>query len=208
MLAALMVIGPLLRWRRDAAPILPRLASRRWSSRSPRWSSASSSRRDIGLLPRLGLALGAGLAAGQPAAAVRPHRCAARRSPSGAWSIAHFGVAVALLGMAVGQRLHPGKAGGRAARRDGSRSARGWSSFAEVEPVAGPNWTALEAELRASRGAGVVVLKPQSRYFTDPPTEHQRSRDRHQLERPALRRARRARTSRAAGSCGCGGSRS
>jgi cytochrome c-type biogenesis protein CcmF len=37
--------------------------------------------------------------------------------------------------------------------------------------VAGPNWTALEAELRASRGSGVTILKPQSRYFTDPPTE-------------------------------------
>ena len=40
-----------------------------------------------------------------------------------------------------------------------------------LTPAAGPNWTALEAELRASRGDGVSVLKPQARFFTDPPTE-------------------------------------
>jgi cytochrome c-type biogenesis protein CcmF len=40
-----------------------------------------------------------------------------------------------------------------------------------VAPVAGPNWTAVEAELRASRGGGVHVLRPQSRFFTNPPTE-------------------------------------
>ena len=37
-------------------------------------------------------------------------------------------------------------------------------------PVAGPNWTAVEGELRASRGSGVSVLKPQSRFFPSPPT--------------------------------------
>jgi len=43
--------------------------------------------------------------------------------------------------------------------------------FKSVTPTAGPNWTALEAELRASRGSGVSVLKPQARFYTDPPTE-------------------------------------
>jgi len=40
-----------------------------------------------------------------------------------------------------------------------------------VTPTAGPNWTAFEAELRASRGKGVRVMKPQTRFFSDPPTE-------------------------------------
>jgi cytochrome c-type biogenesis protein CcmF len=40
-----------------------------------------------------------------------------------------------------------------------------------VSPAVGPNWTAVEAELRASRGDGVLVLRPQTRFFTDPPTE-------------------------------------
>jgi cytochrome c-type biogenesis protein CcmF len=41
----------------------------------------------------------------------------------------------------------------------------------EVTPTAGKNWTAMEGELRATRGQGPVTLKPQTRYFTDPPTE-------------------------------------
>jgi cytochrome c-type biogenesis protein CcmF len=41
----------------------------------------------------------------------------------------------------------------------------------DVTPTAGKNWTAVEAQLQASRGSGIVTLKPQSRYFTDPPTE-------------------------------------
>ena len=29
----------------------------------------------------------------------------------------------------------------------------------------------MEAELRATRGSGAIILKPQTRYFSDPPTE-------------------------------------
>jgi cytochrome c-type biogenesis protein CcmF len=41
----------------------------------------------------------------------------------------------------------------------------------DVTPTAGKNWTAMEAELRATRGSGAIILKPQTRYFSDPPTE-------------------------------------
>ena len=59
-----------------------------------------------------------------------------------------------------------------AAARPGDRVEVGpWLvEFRNVMPVAGPNWTALEGELRASRGSGVTVLKPQSRFFPSPPT--------------------------------------
>ena len=41
-----------------------------------------------------------------------------------------------------------------------------------IEPVAGPNWTALEAELQASYRAGAVtLLHPQSRSFWTPPQQ-------------------------------------
>jgi cytochrome c-type biogenesis protein CcmF len=40
-----------------------------------------------------------------------------------------------------------------------------------VTPTAGKNYTAVEAELRATRGDDVVTLFPQNRYFSDPPTE-------------------------------------
>ena len=38
----------------------------------------------------------------------------------------------------------------------------------DVTPAAGKNCSAIEAQLRASRGSGPVVLKPQTRYFSDP----------------------------------------
>jgi cytochrome c-type biogenesis protein CcmF len=42
----------------------------------------------------------------------------------------------------------------------------------DVRPVAGPNWTAIEATLDVRRnGAPVAVLKPQSRVFVAPPQE-------------------------------------
>jgi len=43
--------------------------------------------------------------------------------------------------------------------------------LADVTPTAGKNWTAIEAELRASRSSGVITLAPESRFYSDPPTE-------------------------------------
>ena len=43
--------------------------------------------------------------------------------------------------------------------------------FEEGTPTAGKNYTALEAELRATRGEGIEILRPQSRFFSNPPTE-------------------------------------
>jgi cytochrome c-type biogenesis protein CcmF len=38
-------------------------------------------------------------------------------------------------------------------------------------PAAGKNWTAIEGELRATRGQGPLTLKPQTHYYSNPPTE-------------------------------------
>jgi cytochrome c-type biogenesis protein CcmF len=71
--------------------------------------------------------------------------------------LAHFGIAVALAGMAMnaafteerlavartGDRLSLGTLAGRICRRN---------------PTAGKNWTAVEGELRATRGQGLVTL--------------------------------------------------
>ena len=43
--------------------------------------------------------------------------------------------------------------------------------FVGVAPAAGPNWTAVEALLRASQGSGAVELRPQARVFNSPKTE-------------------------------------
>ena len=43
--------------------------------------------------------------------------------------------------------------------------------FATLNPVAGPNYTAIEAELRATRGRGVTLLYPQARTLIAPRSE-------------------------------------
>ena len=166
-LAAFLLIGPQLRWRRDAAPLLPRIAPGllvavvTLIASVILWPS-------IGILPRLGLVLGAGLI---PASVMPLFGRSLRRTPLAVWGmvLAHLGVAVAFLGMASDSAFSREKL---AAARPGETVSVGpWLvEFKQVMPVAGPNWTALEAELRASRGSGVAVLKPQSRFFPDPPT--------------------------------------
>ena len=166
-LGAFLFIGPQLRWRRDAAPLLPRIAPGlliavvTLIASVILWPS-------IGILPRLGLVLGAGLI---PASVMPLFGRSLRRTPLAVWGmvLAHLGVAVAFLGMASDSAFTREKL---AAARPGETVSVGpWLvEFKQVMPVAGPNWTALEAELRASRGSGVAVLKPQSRFFPDPPT--------------------------------------
>ena len=167
LLAALMIIAPQLRWRRDAAPILPRLAPGLLVAIAVLVASFILS-PTIGLLPRLGLAIGAGLV---PASLQPLIGRSLRRTPFATWGmvVAHMGVAVAILGMASDSAFTRERL---AAARPGETVEVGpWLvEFRQVMPVAGPNWTALEGELRASRGSGVTVLKPQSRFFPSPST--------------------------------------
>ena len=166
-LAALMMIAPQLKWRRDAAPILPRLAPGVLVAVATLVGSFILT-RETGLLPRLGLAVGAGLV---PASLQPLFGRSLRRTPLAVWgmAVAHLGVAVAILGMASDSAFTRERL---AAARPGETIEVGpWLvEFRQVMPVAGPNWTALEGELRASRGSGVTVLKPQSRFFPSPPT--------------------------------------
>ena len=166
-LGVLMMIAPQLRWRRDKAPVLPRIAPGLLVAVAVLIGSFVLL-PSIGLLPRLGLAIGAGLL---PASLLPLLGRSLRRTPLAVWgmAIAHMGVAVAILGMASDSAFTKEKL---AAARPGETIVVGpWLvEFREIMPVAGPNWTALEAELRASKGSGVVVLKPQSRFFPSPPT--------------------------------------
>ena len=166
-LGVLMMIAPQLRWRRDKAPVLPRIAPGLLVAVAVLIGSFVLL-PSIGLLPRLGLAIGAGLL---PASLLPLLGRSLRRTPLAVWgmAIAHMGVAVAILGMASDSAFTKEKL---AAARPGETIEVGpWLvEFREIMPVAGPNWTALEAELRASKGSGVVVLKPQSRFFPSPPT--------------------------------------
>ena len=166
-LAALMFIAPQLRWRRDAAPILPRLAPGLLVAIAVLVATFILAPH-IGLLPRLGLAIGAGLL---PASVQPLFGRSLRRTPLAVWgmALAHLGVAVAIIGMASDSAFTREQL--TAASPGDSVSVGPWLvEFRDVKPAVGANWTALEAELRASRGSGVTILKPQSRFFAEPPT--------------------------------------
>jgi cytochrome c-type biogenesis protein CcmF len=124
---------------------------------------------DINILPRLGFAVAAYLAAASIVPLIRRNPL---RAPLATWGmvVAHFGIAVALVGMAANsaftsERLSVAKTGE-------ILTVGPWAvQLGNVTPTAGQNWTAIEAELRATRGDKIVLLRPQTRYFSDPPTE-------------------------------------
>jgi len=170
MLVVVMAAGPLLRWRRDrlkqvagriALPILmTAIALLGIVLFAP----------GLGILPLLGLVLAIGVGAASIAPLWKRNL---RRTPLFIWGmvIAHLGIAVALAGMAsesafTKERLVAVPVGETV--RVGPWSVR----LDSVDPIAGPNWTALEARLIVSRGGGrAFVLRPQARMFSAPPTE-------------------------------------
>ena len=123
----------------------------------------------IHILPRLGFAVAAFLVAASILPLIRRNPL---RAPLATWGmvLAHFGIAVALAGMAANAAFTSERL---ALARPGEALTVGpWTvQLVQVTPAAGKNWTAIEGELRASRGEGPVTLKPQTRYFTDPPME-------------------------------------
>jgi cytochrome c-type biogenesis protein CcmF len=168
LLAVLIGVGPLLSWRRERRPVLKLLtvpALLGVSALVITYILAPA----IGLLPRLGLTVAAYLAGASilPLIGRNP-----LRTPLATWGmvVAHCGIAVALAGMAANAAFTSERL---AVAKPGDTLAVGpWLvQFEGVTPAAGKNWTAIEAELEATRGAGAVILKPQTRYFTDPPTE-------------------------------------
>ena len=167
-LAALVGVGPLLSWRRERRPVGGRL-------KVPALLAATALAITIivapgmSILPRLGLTVAAFLASSSilPLTGRNP-----LRAPLSTWGMvmAHFGIAVALTGMAMNGAFTSEKL---AVIKPGDKLSVGpWTVLLkDVTPTAGKNWTALEADLRATRGNGLKVLKPQTRYFSDPPTE-------------------------------------
>jgi cytochrome c-type biogenesis protein CcmF len=167
-LALLVGVGPLLSWRRERRPMFRQLTI-------PALFGATAFvmtiivAPGIGTLPRLGLTVSTYLLAASilPLVGRNP-----LRAPLATWGmvIAHFGIAVALAGMAANAAFTSEKL---AVARPGETLGVGpWLvQLHGVTPTAGKNWTAIEAQLRASRGQGPVMLRPQTRYFSDPPTE-------------------------------------
>ena len=168
-LVMVMAVGPLLRWRRDDGGKL-----RKWGVVLLLTSALlivmlSLIVPNMNLLPMLGLALAVGIGF---VSIVPLFGRNLRRTPLPIWGmvIAHLGCAVSLAGMAsesafTSERL--------AAMRIGDTTSVGlWRvTLADIKPVVGPNWTALEADLRVEQNGSTAVMHPQARTFTQPPTE-------------------------------------
>ncbi len=165
-LVAVMAVGPLLRWRRDEArAVVGRVAL-------PIAATVVAAVALLfvwpGVLPWAGLSLAAGLAVASVAPLWKRNL---RRTPMFTYGmvLAHLGIAVSLAGMAsdsafTKETLVAVRAG--EAARVGPYSV----TLDGISPVIGENWSALEAQLTATRGDDSTRLHPQLRFFANPPT--------------------------------------
>ncbi|HUD93967.1 heme lyase CcmF/NrfE family subunit [Sphingobium sp.] len=161
--------GPLVRWRRDrVAAVGKRLVVPFAVAILAAVSVAVLAWGRIGILPFLGLVIA--LAVG--AASVAPlWKRNLWRTPLFTWGmvIAHLGCAVSLAGMACDSAFTVEKL--VAARPGETIHTAGWSlRFTQIKPIAGDNWTALQADMQVDRGGAPVLIHPQSRFFASPPT--------------------------------------
>ncbi len=166
LLVAVMAVGPLLRWRRDDA----RAVLRRVMLPIGATLVAAIALLFVwpSVLPCAGLSLAAGLAVASVAPLWKRNL---KRTPLFTYGmvIAHLGIAVSLAGMASDSAFtketlvavragEPARVGPYTVTLDG------------ISPVIGENWSALEARLTATRGGSESILRPQLRFFANPPT--------------------------------------
>lgn len=164
-----MAVGPLLRWRQDSLGRIGRELGLMGALLLAALLLVSIL-GEVPLLPLIGLALAAGLGV----ASFLPLRGRTlRRVPVATWGmvVAHFGLAVALFGMASESAFSKERLLAVAVGQ--SAEVGPWMiRLDRVEPVAGPNWTALRATLLASyRGTEPIVLAPDTRDFWSPPQQ-------------------------------------
>ena len=164
-----LLVGPLLRWRRDDLGRLKHwligAAAILLLSCLAIWKFAP----EIGIFPLLGIALSLALAvaAWMP---LRGRKLLRTPIPVFGMVIAHFGLAVSVVGMAAESgfssetltALAPGE----------SAKVAGWEvKLNDVNPVVGDNWVAVEGEMIAAKNGNEFALHPQSRQFFKPPMQ-------------------------------------
>ncbi len=169
-LFAVMVLGPLLRWRRDDGTKLKRWAPVLLLVPAAGIAALAFFAPGMSILSMIGLALAAGIAIVSIAPLIGRNLL---RTPLPVYGmvVAHLGIAVALAGMAtesafIKERLV-------AVRVGEATTVSNWTvTLTDLRPVIGPNWTAIEGVLDVRRGDGdTVTVRPQARTFTQPPTE-------------------------------------
>jgi cytochrome c-type biogenesis protein CcmF len=170
LLVVVMAAGPVTRWQKDrAAMVGRRLAIPAIVTVIALAICLALFAGRVGILPLLGLILAFGVGVASLAPLWKRNL---RRTPLFTWGmvIAHLGVAVSLAGMASESAFNQEKL--VAARTGDSVEIAGWTvTFDSISPLAGPNWTALEGVMHASRNGGEPVeIRPQARFFPSPPT--------------------------------------
>jgi cytochrome c-type biogenesis protein CcmF len=169
-LMAVLVVGPLLRWRRDdPRALLRRVAPAIGLAALALAAVLMLSAGRIGWLPALGFAAAAAVALASVAPLWKRNLL---RTPLFTYGmvVAHLGCAVSMTGMAAESAFSQEKL---AAARPGDRfEIAGMTvTLDTVMPFAGPNWTAMQASMTVSRNGRVIgVAHPQARFFSDPPT--------------------------------------
>jgi cytochrome c-type biogenesis protein CcmF len=169
-LVIFMAAGPVIRWRHEAAKAVVRRVAVPAGLTLAALALVILAAPGIGFLPLLGLALSFGVAIASFAPLWKRNL---RRTPmfTHGMVMAHLGVAVSMAGMAADsafmkERLVALPIGGQT--DVGPFKVK----LAEIEPIVGPNWTALQAKLDVSRGgAQLSPMLPQARTFTSPVTE-------------------------------------
>jgi cytochrome c-type biogenesis protein CcmF len=166
-LMALMAGGPLLNWRRDGGERLKRLVI-------PALLGVTGIVVAFIAFPNGGWVAKVGLGFALfllPASLLPLLGRKLRRTPLTTYAmvLAHFGIGVAVAGMSISALTTVETL---VAAKEGEIVTVGpWAvRLKSIVPVAGPNWTALEAQLQVSDGDSGAILKPQARYYTDPPT--------------------------------------
>jgi cytochrome c-type biogenesis protein CcmF len=167
-LVAVMAVGPMLRWRQDQAEAA--LIRMLWPmvAAAGTFALLLTLTGGMGVLPLLGLSFGVGLIVASVLPITQRNW---RRTPLPIWGmvVAHAGIGVSLIGMACDSAftaerlvaLYPGQA----------TIVGPWRvQLNRIYPNVGPNWSALEARLTATRDGEATTLRPQQRFFTDPPT--------------------------------------
>jgi cytochrome c-type biogenesis protein CcmF len=169
-LVVVMALGPLTRWRRDNLNAVLSRVSLPIVICGLALVAMFIFAPGIGILPFLGIVLAIGVGAASLAPLWKRNL---RRTPLFTYGmvVSHLGIAVALAGMSTERAFI--KETLVAARLGDTASVGPYKiKFVGIEPIAGPNWTALQATLQAQRGDNApFLMHPQARQFSSPPTE-------------------------------------
>ncbi len=156
--------GPLLKWRQDSGALLKRRVPYMLAAAFVVLAAVLAFTSGASILALLGLAIAGLVAVGSVMPLVGRNL---RRTPLPLWGmvLAHLGIAVALAGAAaesafIEERLIAAKPG------DVTEVGGYRVKLVAVEPVAGPNWTAMEAVLEITKdNMTPQIMRPQARVF-------------------------------------------